>query len=77
MKSLLIVPDGWGAGLGANHEHNSAPDYVICQPDQHRPAHGLAMLTANLYVPQLPPLTAEEVRILSTSLSLLLIKLHC
>ncbi|XP_053400420.1 uncharacterized protein LOC123556538 [Mercenaria mercenaria] len=62
LKELLRTPHGWGAGLINSHDHdNSAPDYVICHPDNHRPVHGLAMLTANLYVPQLTPLSAEEV----------------
>lgn len=62
LKELLRTPHGWGAGLITNHDHdNSAPDYVICHPDNHRPIHGLAMLTANLYIPQLTPLAAEEV----------------
>ncbi|KAL4230155.1 hypothetical protein ACF0H5_010540 [Mactra antiquata] len=63
IKTLLQTPQGWGAGLLTYHDHDEStlPDYVICQPDNHRPVHGLAMLTANLYIPQLAPLAAEEV----------------
>ncbi|KAH3833324.1 hypothetical protein DPMN_106630 [Dreissena polymorpha] len=62
IKCSLKTPTDWGAGLQHNPEQTApAPEYVICSADNHRPMHGLAMLTHNLYVPQLPPLSAEEV----------------
>ena len=57
-----MTPETWGPSFINNPDHgNNAPDYVICQPDIHRPMHGLAMLTANLYLPQITPLSTEDV----------------
>ena len=61
LQEALKIPPYWGAGLHCSHDHDSAPDYVICHPDNFRPVHGLAMLTANIYIPNLSPLNAEEV----------------
>ncbi|KAK3594648.1 hypothetical protein CHS0354_003571 [Potamilus streckersoni] len=60
MKNLLRTPRFWGSGVSFSHEHSTVPEYVICQPDNHRPAHGLAMLTANLYIPDIAHLAAME-----------------
>ena len=37
------------------------PDYVICSPDIYRPETGIALLTANLYIPNLKTLINLEV----------------
>ncbi|XP_021339166.1 uncharacterized protein LOC110440421 isoform X2 [Mizuhopecten yessoensis] len=62
IKRLKATPIGWGPGPLANQEPDTdLPEYVICTPDIYKPHHALALLTANLYIPNLSNLvTAVE-----------------
>ncbi|XP_048776130.2 uncharacterized protein LOC125680508 isoform X2 [Ostrea edulis] len=61
-KSSLTTSSSWGPGQLANQEPgNDLPDYVICTPDNHKPENALAILTANLYIPNLTNLIQAQV----------------
>ncbi|XP_060064335.1 uncharacterized protein LOC132544711 [Ylistrum balloti] len=62
IKRVKATPIGWGPGPLANQEPDmDLPEYVICTPDIYKPQHGLALITANLYIPNLSNLvTAVE-----------------
>ncbi|XP_033743037.1 uncharacterized protein LOC117329281 [Pecten maximus] len=62
IKRVKATPIGWGPGPLANDEPDKdLPEYVICTPDIYKPQHALALLTANLYIPNLSNLvTAVE-----------------
>ncbi|XP_055893973.1 uncharacterized protein LOC106067429 isoform X4 [Biomphalaria glabrata] len=53
LKQLRTTPSSWGPGHPEHEPQADLPDYVICQPDPFRPANALAMLTANLYLPNI------------------------
>ncbi|BFZ14986.1 hypothetical protein BsWGS_18023 [Bradybaena similaris] len=53
LKQLRTTPSTWGPGHPEHEPQADLPDYVICQPDPFRPANALAMLTANLYLPNI------------------------
>ncbi|VDH94761.1 solute carrier family 6 (neurotransmitter transporter, amino acid) member 5/7/9/14 [Mytilus galloprovincialis] len=60
-KDLTKTPTDWGPGpLGNQEPGTEPPDYVICTPDIFRPETGLALLTANLYIPNLKGLIDLE-----------------
>ncbi|XP_059161224.1 uncharacterized protein LOC131944555 isoform X2 [Physella acuta] len=68
LHQLRTTPTSWGPGHPEHEPQADLPDYVICQPDPFRPANALAMLTANLYLPNIvnfvnmqPPGTETEV----------------
>ncbi|GFR99935.1 transporter [Elysia marginata] len=52
-KQLRSTPPHWGPGHPEHEPQADLPDYVICHPDPFRPANALAMLTANLYLPNI------------------------
>ncbi|KAJ8297875.1 hypothetical protein KUTeg_024406 [Tegillarca granosa] len=61
IRSLMTTPSNWGPGVLANQEHHSElPDYVICTPDVYKPENALAILTANLYIPNLANLVSMQ-----------------
>ena len=61
-KDLTKTPADWGPGpLGDHGPDIEPPDYVICSPDIYRPETGIALLTANLYIPNLKTLINLEV----------------
>lgn len=63
IKTSIITSSSWGPGQLANQEPgNELPDYVICTPDNHKPENALAILTANLYIPNLTNLITAQVR---------------
>ncbi|CAL1531394.1 unnamed protein product, partial [Lymnaea stagnalis] len=53
LKQLRSTPSSWGPGHPEHEPQADLPDYVICHPDPFRPANALAMLTANLYLPNI------------------------
>ncbi|GFN82214.1 sodium- and chloride-dependent betaine transporter, partial [Plakobranchus ocellatus] len=53
LKQLRSTPPDWGSGHPEHEPQADLPDYVICHPDPFRPANALAMLTANLYLPNI------------------------
>ncbi|CAC5382398.1 Sodium- and chloride-dependent neutral and basic amino acid transporter B(0+),Sodium-dependent proline transporter,Sodium- and chloride-dependent glycine transporter 1,Sodium-dependent dopamine transporter,Sodium-and chloride-dependent glycine transporter 2,Sodium-dependent neutral amino acid transporter B(0)AT2,Sodium- and chloride-dependent transporter XTRP3B [Mytilus coruscus] len=60
-KDMTKTPTDWGPGpLGNQEPGTEPPDYVICTPDIFRPETGLALLTANLYIPNLKGLIDLE-----------------
>ncbi|XP_069130115.1 LOW QUALITY PROTEIN: uncharacterized protein [Argopecten irradians] len=60
IKRVKATPIGWGPGPLANEEPDKdLPEYVICTPDIYKPEHGLALLTANLYIPNLSNLVTD------------------
>nr|XP_022325393.1 uncharacterized protein LOC111125661 isoform X3 [Crassostrea virginica] len=62
IKTCIITSSSWGPGQLANQEPgNEPPDYVICTPDNHKPENALAILTANLYIPNLTNLITAQV----------------
>ena len=62
IKTCIITSSSWGPGQLANQEPgNELPDYVICTPDNHKPENALAILTANLYIPNLTNLITAQV----------------
>lgn len=63
IKTSIITSSSWGPGQLANQEPgNELPDYVICTPDNHKPENALAILTANLFIPNLTNLITAQVR---------------
>lgn len=62
IKTSIITSSTWGPGQLANQEPgNELPDYVICTPDNHKPENALAILTANLYIPNLTNFITTQV----------------
>eukprot|EP00105_Crassostrea_gigas_P036551 XP_019920699.1 PREDICTED: sodium- and chloride-dependent glycine transporter 1 [Crassostrea gigas] len=62
IKTSIITSSSWGPGQLANQEPgNELPDYVICTPDNHKPENALAILTANLFIPNLTNLITAQV----------------
>ena len=65
IKTCIITSSSWGPGQLANQEPgNELPDYVICTPDNHKPENALAILTANLYIPNLTNLITAQVGVI-------------
>ena len=65
IKTCIITSSSWGPGQLANQEPgNEPPDYVICTPDNHKPENALAILTANLYIPNLTNLITAQVGVI-------------
>ena len=54
-KKLTATPPEWGPGLLSDEElqNEQCSDYVIQQENNRRPANALAILTANLYLPDI------------------------
>ncbi|XP_061183619.1 uncharacterized protein LOC133191891 isoform X2 [Saccostrea echinata] len=62
IKASVVTSSSWGPGQLANQEPGiELPDYVICTPDNHKPENALAILTANLYIPNLTNLISAQV----------------
>ena len=79
IKTCIITSSSWGPGQLANQEPgNELPDYVICTPDNHKPENALAILTANLYIPNLTNLiTAQVGVILKYNMQVCMQSLYC
>ncbi|KAK7469916.1 hypothetical protein BaRGS_00036079, partial [Batillaria attramentaria] len=60
LKSLATTPRDWGPRHLEHEPQFELPDYVICSPDVYRPANALALLTANLYLPNLSNFLSVE-----------------
>ncbi|XP_071087647.1 uncharacterized protein [Haliotis cracherodii] len=62
LHKLKITPRDWIPGSDHTDHENTAnlPEYVICSPDRHRPSTALALLTANLYLPNIADIMAAE-----------------
>ncbi|KAK3099300.1 hypothetical protein FSP39_002321 [Pinctada imbricata] len=61
VRRLTRTPRDWGPGPLLNQEpSNDLPDYVICTPDIYKPENALAILTANLYIPNLTNLISVQ-----------------
>ncbi|XP_041359427.1 uncharacterized protein LOC121375829 [Gigantopelta aegis] len=67
IKKLLHTPHSWGPK--PSDDDDELPEYVISKPDVHRPVNALALLTANLYLPNFLDLTSMERRRESSDLS--------
>ncbi|XP_062602139.1 uncharacterized protein LOC134263777 isoform X2 [Saccostrea cucullata] len=62
IQASVVTSSSWGPGQLANQEPGiELPDYVICTPDNHKPENALAILTANLYIPNLTNLISAQV----------------
>ncbi|XP_070198562.1 uncharacterized protein [Littorina saxatilis] len=60
LKALGTTPRSWGPRHLEHEPQLELPDYVICSPDVYRPANALALLTANLYLPNLASFLSVE-----------------
>ena len=60
LKSLGTTPRDWGPRHLEHEPQFELPDYVICSPDVYRPANALALLTANLYLPNIASFLSVE-----------------
>lgn len=54
-KNLIETPPDWGPGLLSDEElqNEQCSEYVIQEENNRRPANALAILTANLYFPDI------------------------
>lgn len=61
-KKLTATPPEWGPGLLSEEElqNEQCSDYVIQQENNRRPANALAILTANLYLPDIRTMVEME-----------------
>ncbi|GAB1598096.1 uncharacterized protein LOC115211848 isoform X2, partial [Argonauta hians] len=61
-KNLIETPPDWGPGLLSDEEiqNEQCSEYVIQEENNRRPANALAILTANLYLPDIGGMVGME-----------------